>query len=78
MAKVLTFKIPENEVEQLKAILQQFHEEVEKSRATMKSDQAEIERIRKESREIKINTDKMAAETKVLLDDLSRRILKAA
>ncbi len=78
MAKILTFEIPESEVEQLKAILSEFHEEVAKSREVMKRDQAEIERLREESREIKKNTDKIAAETKILLDDLSKRILKAA
>ena len=78
MAKILTFEIPENEVEQLKAILDEFHSEAVKSRKIMKQDQVEIERLREESREIKKNTDKIAAETKIILDDLNRRILKAA
>ncbi len=78
MAKILTFEIPENEVEQLKAILDEFHSEVAKSRVIMKQDQAEIERLREESRLITKNTNKIAAETKIILDELSRKLLKAA
>lgn len=78
MAKILTFEIPESEAKQLQAILEQFHDEVIKSREIMKQDQAEIERLRAESREIKKNTDKIAAETKTILDELNKRILKAA
>ena len=78
MAKVLTFEIPEGEVEQLKAILDKFHIEFTKSREIMEKDQLEIDRLREESRQIKKNTDKIAAETKVILDELSRKLLKAA
>ena len=78
MAKVLTFEIPEGEVEQLKAILDKFHIEFMKSREIMKKDQLEIDRLREESRQIKKNTDKIAAETKVILDELSRTLLQTA
>lgn len=78
MAKVLTFEIPEGEVEQLKAILDKFHIEFIKSREIMKKDQLEIDRLREESRQIKKNTDKIAAETKVILDELSRTLLQTA
>ncbi len=78
MAKILTFEIPESEVKQLEAMLDNFHNEVVKSREIMKQDQAEIERLREESRQIKKNTDKIATETKAILDDLSRKLLKAA
>ena len=77
MAKILTFEIPESEVKQLEAMFDNFHNEVVKSREIMKQDQAEIERLREESRQIKKNTDKIAAETKAILDDLSRKLLKA-
>ena len=78
MSKVLIFEIPEGEVEQLKAILDKFHIEFVKSREIMEKDQIEIKRLREESSQIKKNTDKIAAETKVILDELSRKLLKAA
>ncbi len=78
MAKILTFEISENEVEQLQNLLEQFHVEAVKSREIMKRDQTEIEQSRAEYRLIRENIDKSAAESKILLADLSRRILKAA
>ncbi len=78
MAKVLTFEIPESEVKDFEAMLKNLHDEMQKSFAVMKEDQAEIERLREESRQIKQNTDKIAAETRKILDEMSKRLLKAA
>ena len=78
MPKILTFEIPENEYNDLKAFLQECSTEIRKSLEIMKQDQAEIDRLDKESQKTKAHTEKIKAETKVILDDLERKILKAA
>ena len=78
MAKILTFEIPENEYKDLKAFLKDCSAEIRQSLEIMKQDQVEIDRLHKESEEIKIHTEKIKAETKILLDNLEKNILKAA
>lgn len=78
MSKILTFEIPENELNQLKALLDEFHREAEKSREIMRQDQVEIERLREESKAIRARTEKTAAQTGKVLDEMCERILKAA
>jgi cell division protein FtsB len=78
MAKILTFEIPENEYNDLKAFLQECSAEIRKSLEIMRQDQAEIDRLRKESQEIRARAEKLKAETRKVLDDLEREIMKAA
>jgi len=44
----------------------------------MKQDQKEIDRLRIESEKIKRNTQRVKSETKLYLEDLEKRVLKAA
>jgi len=78
MAKILTFEIPESEAKEFEAMLGNLHNEMQKSFEIMKKDQREIERLREESRQIKQNTDKIAEQTRKVLDQLTEKWLKAA
>jgi len=78
MAKVLTFEIPENEYNDLKSFIKDCSAEIHKSLEAMKQDQIEIDRLRKESEKIRRNTGRVKSETRIYLEDLEKRILKAA
>jgi len=70
MAKVLTFKIPESEYNDLQDFLKQCSAEFHKSLEIMKKDQAEIDRLDIEIEQIKERTQKSKAESDKLLNDL--------
>lgn len=78
MAKVLTFEIPENEYNDLRSFIKDCSAEIHKSLEAMKQDQIEIDRLRKESEKIRRNTQRVKAETRIYLEDLEKRVLKAA
>ncbi len=77
MAKILTFEIPENEYNDLKSFIKDCSAEIHKSLEAMKQDQREIDRLRKESEKIRRNTERVKSETRVYLEDLEKRVLKA-
>jgi hypothetical protein len=78
MAKILTFEMPENEYNDLRAFIKGCSAEIHKSLEAMRQDQSEIERLRKTSEEIRRKTEITKAETKAYLEDLEKRVLKAA
>ena len=78
MAKVLTFEIPENEYADFQSFLKDCSAEIHKSLDAIKQDQKEIDRSRKESKKIHRNIERVKSETRIYLDDLEKRILKAA
>ena len=78
MAKILTFEIPESEYNDLKSFIKDCSAEILKSLEAMKQDQAEIELLRKESEKIKRHTEMVKSETRIYLEDLEKRVLKAA
>ena len=78
MAKILTFEIPENEYDDLKSFIKNCSAEIHKSLEAMKQDQTEIDRLRKESEKIRRNTERVKSETRIYLEDLEKRVLKAA
>ncbi len=85
MAKILTFEIPENEYNDLKAFLKECSAEIRKSLEIMKQDQAEIDRLREESNKIKEHTESLKTESRKIMSeissnlaDLEKRVLKVA
>lgn len=70
MAKILTFEIPEDEYNDLKAFLENCSSEIRKSLEVMKQDQAEIDRLGEEIKEIKSRTQKTKAESDKILNEL--------
>ena len=78
MAKILTFEISESEYNDLKSFIKDCSAEIHKSLEAMKQDQIEIDRLRKESEKIRRNTGRVKSETRIYLEDLEKRILKAA
>ncbi|MGI8639335.1 MAG: hypothetical protein ACR2MG_05210 [Pyrinomonadaceae bacterium] len=78
MAKILTFEIPESEYNDLKSFIKDCSAEIHKSLEAMKQDQIEIDRLRKESEKIRRKTERLKSETRIYLEDLEKRVLKAA
>lgn len=78
MAKILTFEIPEDEYNDFKSFIKDCSAEIHKSLEAIKQDQAEIERLRKESEKVRRHTETIKSETKIYLEDLEKRVLKAA
>ncbi len=78
MAKVLTFEIPENEYDDFQSFLKECSAEIHKSLEAIKQDQKEIDRSRKESEKIHRNIERVKSETRIYLEDLEKRVLKAA
>ncbi|HXG83042.1 MAG TPA: hypothetical protein VNI84_03350 [Pyrinomonadaceae bacterium] len=78
MAKVLTFEIPESEYDDLKSFIKDCSAEIHKSLEAIKQDRIEINRLRKESEKIRRNTERVKSETRIYLEDLEKRVLKAA
>jgi peptidoglycan hydrolase CwlO-like protein len=78
MAKILTFEIPENEYADFQSFLKDCSAEIHKSLEAIKQDKKEIDRSRKESEKIYRNIDRVKSETRIYLEDLERRVLKAA
>ena len=78
MAKILTFEISDNEYEELEKVLDDLHNEICKSREIMQKDQAEIDRLKAETKEIKERTQRVAIDTRKVLNELSAKWLKAA
>ncbi len=85
MAKILTFEIPENEYNDLKSFIKDCSAEIHKSLEAMKQDQIEIDRLREESKIIKEHTEKIKADSRKTMAEISsnlanleRQVLKAA
>lgn len=78
MAKILTFEIPENEYNDFQSFLKDCSAEIHKSLDAIEKDQKEIDRLRKESEKIGRNIERVKSETRIYLEDLEKRILKAA
>lgn len=78
MAKVLTFEIPENEYADFKSFLKDCSAEIHKSLEVMRHEQSEIDRLRKESEKIRRHTEMIKSETRIYLEDLEKRFLRAA
>lgn len=78
MAKVLTFEIPENEYADFQSFLKECSAEIHKSLESIKQDQTEIDRSRKASEKIHRNIERVKSETRIYLEDLEKRVLKAA
>lgn len=71
MAKILTFEIPENEVQQLEVSIDKLISEMRASREKMHKDQEEIDFLKAETR-------KVALETQKILDQLKAQWANAA
>lgn len=78
MAKVITFEMPENEYNDLKSFIKDCSAEIHLALENMKQDQTEIERLRKESEKVRRHTEIIKSETRIYLEDLEKRVLKAA
>lgn len=78
MAKILTFEIPESEYNDLKSFIKDCSAEIHNALENMKQDQLEIDRIRKESEKVRRHTEIIKSETRIYLEDLEKRVLKAA
>lgn len=78
MAKILTFEIPESEYNDLQSFIKDCSAEIHKSLDAMKQDQIEIDRLREESEKIQRHTEMIKSETRLYLEDLEKRVLKAA
>lgn len=78
MAKILTFEIPENEYNDLKSFIKDCSAEIHKALEVIKDDQTQIERIRNESEKVRRNTETIKSETRIYLEELEKRVLKAA
>jgi len=78
MAKVLTFEIPENEYNDLKSFMKDCSAEIHKSLEAIRQDQIEIDRLRMESEKVRRHTETVKSETRIYLENLEKRVLKAA
>ena len=78
MAKILTFKIPEKEYNEVKEFLEMAVVEMRQSREKMQADQVEIESIKKEIEQIKTDTAEIKAKSDKVLNEMMAKHLKAA